>query len=118
MTKMTDIRHPTTDNRELNVVSECRNLFFILKENVEKRTDYYLWQHVLKTLISVGSNLAEGNKRGSKEQIRFIRIAEGSMSEFEFQFSLLQIYDDKMYDKIDKIKAMIYKLRESVVRGR
>ena len=39
----------------------------------------------------------------------------GSMSEFEFQYSLLDIDSIRIEDKIDKIKAMIYRLRLSVV---
>lgn len=113
---MPEIRQQTTDNRELKVVGEIRNLYNILFPIFKKRKDYFLWQHGLKSLISVGSNLTEGNKRSKKEQLYFISIAEGSMAEFEFQLSLMKIVI-QCNDLIDKIKAMIYKLK-SAVRNR
>jgi len=113
---MAEVGLQTTDNRELKVVSEIRELYFILYKELSKSKDYFIWQHCLKSLISVGSNLSEGNKRGLKEQLQFIRIAEGSMAEFEFQLSLIGIFKEQ-FDKIDKIKAMIYKLK-SAVRSR
>lgn len=90
----------------------------MLYEKVKDRKDYFLWQHCLKSLISVGSNLAEGNKRGKKEQLQFIVISKGSMAEFEFQYSLLMISggQTEILLQIDKIKAMTHKLW-SVVRG-
>ena len=115
---MADIRPRTTDSRELLVVGECREVYHLLYDILKSRKDYYLWQHCLKSLVSVGSNIAEGNKRGKKEQLRFMDFADGSMAEFEFQYSLLKIDSTEIPDKVDKIKAMMYKLRMSVVGSR
>jgi len=115
---VSDCRKQTTDSKELNVVKKCRELYINIYESVKNRKDCFLWNHCLRTLVSVGSNLAEGNKRSNKEQLRFIRIANGSMAEFEFQYSLLNIINSKNDCLIDEIKAMTYSLKSAVCRLR
>jgi len=112
-TMTSELRHQTS---ELKVVTECRLLYFMVYDQVKDRKDYYLWNHALKSIISIGSNLAEGNKRGKKEQIQFILISKGSIAEFEFQYSLLNIKSEEIPLQIDKIKAMTHGLW-SAVRG-
>ena len=118
---MTSDRLPNSDFR---LLEDCKQLFFKIL-NLTKQFDEYKYtlnQHTLRTTISIGSNLAEGNKKSKKDFLRFINISEGSIAELEFQLSLYNCEDDELLDLIDKIKACIYKLkigiRKSDVGGR
>ena len=58
-------------------------------EEWPKREWYGLAPHLRKTVISIGSNIVEGQaKRGRAEYRRYIDIAIGSYNEAEFQLRL------------------------------
>ena len=105
----------TMNENKLKIVNDCKELYFMIKKALKDNKNYDLIKHTLRSIVSVGSNIAEGNERGSKEFIRFIRMAKGSLSELKFQWSLFNINNEEINDKIQKITAMMINLNSSIV---
>jgi four helix bundle protein len=71
--------------------------------------DYSLRDQIRRSAISIPSNIAEGNERGSdKESIRFFSIALGSLAELRTQLCIAY--------EIGYIKESIYKEFDSQYR--
>jgi four helix bundle protein len=72
--------------------------------------------HLVRTALSIGSNIAEGHGRGSsKEFTRFLAIALGSAKELHYQMSMyeeLSSPQPELMDLIDKCCAQLYRLIE------
>jgi four helix bundle protein len=49
---------------------------------------YGLTNQIRKAAVSIPSNIAEGQSRGSRDFIRFLSIAHGSLSEVETQMEI------------------------------
>jgi len=93
---------------KLLILNDCKELFFKVNEFIKKypNFNYTLNQHLIKTVISVGSNISEGNERKSDiEFARFLNIALSSISELEFQLSLYDDDDIEILNLIKKIRA-------------
>ncbi len=63
---------------------------------------YGLSSQIKRSAISIPSNIAEGHKRGTKDFVRFLRIAFGSTAELETQLLL----SAKVYSKISTDSAL------------
>jgi len=104
------------ETKELNVLDDCRELYFAFSDAYIENTP--LHNHIIRTIVSIGSNIAEGNQRQSgKEFIRFLNISLGSIAELEFQLSLLK-YDlniNQLVEMMNKIRAKVLNLRKSIV---
>lgn len=102
--------------KRLDVVDECISLYKWFDDRFDDRHD--INRHAKRTIISIGSNISEGNKRNShKEFIRFLNISLGSIAEFEFQIELLSCHKeeyDYLNEKIGVIRAMTINLKKSV----
>ena len=89
-----------------------------LTNNSEFAKDYGLKDQIRRATVSISSNIAEGQERGShKDSIRFFYIAKGSVAEVisQLYFAMKIHYIDKdslerMVDKCEKIKASLIKL--------
>lgn len=86
------------------------------------RTEIYgLTNQLRRAAVSVGSNIAEGSKRGSyKEFLQFLRIAQGSGAEIETQLTIarnLKFISDKdfteLLEELNYIMRMLTKLINS-----
>lgn len=87
----------------MNFVSEVYNL----TKGFPKEEQYGLTSQIRRCIISIPSNIAEGaSRKGTKEFIQFLWIANGSLSEFETQIeiSLRLGYIKTIDDIIDKVK--------------
>lgn len=79
---------------------------------------YSLTSHVRRCVVSIPSNIAEGQKRGHKsEYIQFLRIAYGSGAELETQlliaFKIDYLKDNEfnnLNNKLEEIMKMLNKL--------
>ena len=76
---------------------------------------FVLTAHILRSAISVPSNIAEGcGREGNKEFARFLSIAAGSASETEYQLLLArdlgyldpQAHQD-LDDRLNEVKRML-----------
>ncbi len=73
-----------------------------------------------RSAVSVPSNIAEGAGRSStKEFIRFLDIANGSLSELETQLIIAQKLnysetEDLVINELTVIRKMLYRLKESL----
>lgn len=107
----------------LDVWKESRNLVlkvYHLQKAFPSMERFGLCDQLRRAVISVSSNIVEGNYRTSpREQIRFIEVAFGSLMEVYCQ--LLLAYDLKYIsveqlfeckDSIEKIRRMLIGLRK------
>jgi len=87
-------------------------------EEFPKSEIYGLTSQIRRCVVSIPSNIAEGQRRGSKkEYIQFLRIAFGSGAELETQllisFKIGYMSEDqfnKLNDELEQIMKMLNKL--------
>ncbi|MCD4819015.1 MAG: four helix bundle protein [Candidatus Cloacimonetes bacterium] len=77
------------DFRKLEVWKISKNLaieIYMLTNIGEFSKDYGLRDQIRRAVVSVSSNIAEGDENGSNRQsIRYFNIAKGSLSEVQTQ---------------------------------
>lgn len=103
---------------DLKILNDCKELFILTEAFICPyiKFKYNLSNHILKTTISIGSNIAEANYYKDKKRNFFLDIAYNSCNEFLFQIELYNKKDNnynKILNLIDKIQATIYKLKNS-----
>ncbi|MBM4132812.1 MAG: four helix bundle protein [Nitrospira sp.] len=60
-----------------------------LSEEETRNRNFGLWDQIRRSAVSVASNLAEGDERGTdKEAARFFYIAKGSLAELRTQLHI------------------------------
>jgi len=70
---------------------ELAKEIYNITELLPKHEIYALSSQIRRSAVSIPSNIAEGNKRGtSKDYCQFLRIAQGSAAELETQLLLLE----------------------------
>ena len=78
--------------RDLDVWQRSRRLvktIYVLTESFPKSQQFVLCQQMQRAAISIPSNIAEGQvKRSTRDYIRFLNIALGSLAELETQLLL------------------------------
>jgi four helix bundle protein len=73
------------------------------------REVYGLSSQLRRAAVSIPSNIAEGNSRGqTKDFIRFISIARGSVAELETQLLIAQRLNIARPAEIQKVIAMLH----------
>ena len=110
-------------HKDLKVWKESINLvidIYELTKSLPSDEKYNLITQLKRSVISVPSNIAEGAGRSStKEFIRFIDIANGSLSELETQLIIIDKMDfyktEELIDgRITSIRKMLYQLKKSL----
>lgn len=100
----------------MNFVSEV----YTLTKSFPKEELYGLTSQIRRCVISIPSNIAEGSSRkGTKEFIQFLWIANGSLSEFETQIEIAQKLGyiasiDIILEKVKHIRKMLHGLIHSL----
>ena len=100
----------------MNFVSEV----YTLTKSFPKEELYGLTSQIRRCVISIPSNIAEGSSRkGTKEFIQFLWIANGSLSEFETQIEIAQKLGyiasiDVILEKVKHIRKMLHGLIHSL----
>jgi len=107
--------------RELKVWQEAKSLaveIYKITESEKFKKDFGLKDQIRRAVVSVASNIAEGDERFSnKESIRFLYIANGSIAEVITQLIIANeigyIKNETLQDflnKLDKLSKQIKSL--------
>ncbi len=112
-------------HKDLDVWKESIELvleIYSISNNLPSDEKYGLMSQMKRAAVSVPSNIAEGAARKStKEFLRFLDIANGSLSELETQLIIvnrLNLFDTEIVinTKVVPIRKMLYRLKESIKR--
>ena len=79
--------------QKLEVWKKSMNLavqVYSLAKRLPKEETYVLANQMRRAAVSIPSNIAEGQSRGDKEFVHFLKIAKGSRSELETQLLLCE----------------------------
>jgi four helix bundle protein len=118
-------QHKIKSYQDLNVWQKAMDLVVVIYKATAafpKTETYGLTNQLRRAAVSVASNIAEGSaKRSTREFIRFINIASGSVAELQTQIILsqrLDYFDEVTYtrliQKVDEIGRMLHGLQESL----
>jgi four helix bundle protein len=102
----------------LQVWQRSKVLCIKIYELFKTSSEFWIKDQILRSSLSVPSNIAEGYDRDSiKDTIRFFNIAKGSLSELKTQLIIakeLNIINQKesqyLINEINEIASMLYKL--------
>jgi len=95
-------------------------MIYSISKDFPKSEVYGLTSQLRRASVSIPSNIAEGSSRNStKDFIRFLNIASGSLAEVEAQIEIAQrlsyIEDTtKIVSDIESMRKMLYRLKESL----
>lgn len=88
----------------------------------EINRDYDLKNQIRRSAVSVPSNIAEGDERGTdKEAVRFLYIAKGSLAELITQFEIskeIGYIDEKQLNELEVKCSRIGKMLGSLIKAR
>jgi four helix bundle protein len=94
----------TTDFTELIVWQKAHQFVletYSLTSRCPKEERFGITSQIRKASVSIAANIAEGyRKRGLRDKVRFLNIAQGSLSECKYYLILIR---DLNYGSIEKI---------------
>ncbi len=86
-----------------------------LSEKFPSREQFALSSQLRRAVVSVPSNIAEGNRRFSaKDQLRFFEIAYGSLMEVFCQIKIARELDYISKTEQSEIKTLIHSIAKSL----
>ncbi|TAL22175.1 MAG: four helix bundle protein [Nitrospirae bacterium] len=111
--------------RELNVWKESKGLavrIYQITQSAVFGKDFGLRDQIRRAAVSVPSNIAEGDERGSnRDAVRFLYIAKGSLAELQTQldiaFEIGYLKKEELTELFDKSMA-IGKMLGSLIKAR
>lgn len=109
------------DYKELRIWQqgmEVVKMVYLVMKKMPREELYSLTDQIKRAAVSVPSNIAEGQARGTREFLHFLRIAQGSLAELETQLILtinLEMLEETevnpILDRIISLKKQIYSLQ-------
>ncbi len=122
------------EQRKDNVMSDYKNLevwklsmdlvlsVYDLTKTLPSEERYALGDQMRRAAVSIPSNIAEGQARGSKKEFaHFLNFSFGSLAELETQLCLCErigyftrVRLDATFDMIARIQKMLSKLKSSL----
>jgi four helix bundle protein len=108
------------DYKELRIwqlgIELVRKVYLAMK-NMPKEEMFSLTNQIKRAAVSIPSNIAEGQAKGTKEFLHYLRIVQGSLAELETQLILtvnLQMLDkpeiDRLLEEIISLKKQTHAL--------
>jgi len=93
-----------------------------VSDRADLKKDFGLRDQMRRSAISIASNLAEGDERGTdREAIRFFYIAKGSVAELRTQFQIaceVGYVERPIYDGVEAECVQLGKMIGSLIRVR
>jgi four helix bundle protein len=113
--------------RELNVWKESKGLavrIYQITQSAIFGKDFGLRDQIRRAAVSIPSNIAEGDERGSnRDAVRFLYIAKGSLAELQtqldiaFDFEIGYLKKEELTELFDKTMS-IGKMLGSLIKAR
>jgi len=122
---MEDVRQIMSGFRDLKVWQKSKELavliYRVTQEQVFRR-DFGFKDQIRRAAISIPSNIAEGDERGSnKDAVRFFYIAKGSLAELQTQieiaFEIGYLSEKNMKELYDR-SQIIGRMLGSLIKAR
>lgn len=89
-------------------------LSYELIKKLPKEEKYVLIPQILRSAISIPSNITEGNAREGQDYIRFLKIARGSLNELKVQLEIVfenyKLKNDELFNLIEEVQKITYSL--------
>src|SRR5690625_939101 len=114
------------DYKDLRIWQQSMDLVKMVYQVMGKRPREELCSltdQIKRAAVSIPSNIAEGQARGTRELLHFLRIAQGSLAELENQLILtvnLQMLGEKevkpILTQVSPLKKQIHSLMNSLRR--
>ena len=95
-------------------------LVYIITDDLPHKEEYCLCSQIRRAVVSIPSNIAEGCARfSSKETVRFLDIALGSLAEVDTQLIIAKELgylqsNEEVLKLLEKVNALLIGLRKSV----
>lgn len=110
--------------KKLKVWQEAHKLALLVYKIIKKfpKFEYFgLVSQIRRAVISIPANIVEGHTRkSSKEFIRFLIVANGSLVEVEYYFELaleLEYIDKKDYGDFEKQRRIVGGLLNGLIKS-
>jgi four helix bundle protein len=114
-----------SDSKELFVVEKakhlCKDVYEWVNITLPEKEKFGLWSQITRSVVSVPSNIVEGQQRSDGDFLRFITIARGSLQELKIQLDIaFSIYPQNhrlfcdIKNQIEEIGKMSYRLYQKV----
>jgi four helix bundle protein len=111
--------------RDLKVWQRSKELAVIIYKLTQKgpfTRDFGFRDQIRRAAVSVPSNLAEGDERGSnKDAVRFFYFAKGSLAEIQTQLEIayeIEYLDNSTFKDLDEKCTVIGKMLGSLIKAR
>ena len=111
--------------RDLRVWQEAKELaveIYRLTGEAAFSRDYSMRDQIRRSVISIPSNIAEGDERGSnKDAVRFLFIAKGSLAELQTQLEIayeIGYLDSSALGGLDQTCTSIGKMLGALIKAR
>lgn len=118
------IEMPVRSYRDLRVWQSAKALVLLvykITNSFPKEETYGLTAQMRRAAVSLPSNIAEGNAKSTRDYLRFIDIAQGSLAELETQteiaYELGYMHETKfseIFVLTDSIGRMLTRLSQSL----
>jgi four helix bundle protein len=111
--------------KDLKVWQRSKELAVLIYRLTQKRPftkDYGFKDQIRRAAVSVPSNIAEGDERGSnKDAVRFFYIAKGSLAEIQTQLEIacdIEYLDRSTFNDLEEKCIIIGKMLGSLIKAR
>ena len=110
--------------RDLNTWKEGHKLvlqIYKITKNFPKKETFALTDQILRAVVSITSNIAEGfGRRGMKEKIQFYYLAQSSLTEVQNQLIIARdvgYIDEKLFDELWIQTITVHKLLTGLIKS-